>query len=37
VKPVDFTQFTEAMRTLNLYWVLLNRLPAGAGPPPARA
>ena len=36
VKPVDFTQFTEAMRTLNLYWVLLNRLPADAGPPPAR-
>jgi len=25
VKPVDFTQFTEAIRSLGLYWVLLNQ------------
>ena len=28
VKPVDFTQFTEAVRQISLYWVLLNQLPA---------
>ena len=28
VKPVDFLQFTEAVRTLGLYWVLFNRCPA---------
>ena len=27
VKPVDFQQFTEAMRQLGLYWVLLNQPP----------
>ena len=27
VKPVDFQQFTEAVRELGLYWVLLNELP----------
>ncbi len=27
VKPVDFHHFTEAVRSLGLYWVLLNRLP----------
>jgi two-component system response regulator len=27
VKPVDFTQFTDAVRTLGLYWVLLNNPP----------
>ncbi len=27
VKPVDFDQFTEAMRQLGLYWVLLNQPP----------
>ncbi len=27
VKPVDFQQFTDAVRSLGLYWVLLNRLP----------
>jgi two-component system response regulator len=28
VKPVDFEQFTESMRQLGLYWVLLNQPPA---------
>lgn len=27
VKPVDFQQFNEAMRTLGLYWVLINQAP----------
>ncbi len=27
VKPVDFQQFTEAVRTLGLYWMLLNQQP----------
>lgn len=26
-KPVDFSQFTEAIRQLGLYWVLLNETP----------
>jgi two-component system, response regulator len=26
-KPVDFTQFTEAIRTLGLFWLLLNEIP----------
>jgi two-component system response regulator len=28
VKPVDFPQFTEAIRQLGLYWMLLNQLPS---------
>jgi hypothetical protein len=24
VKPVDFAQFTESIRQLGLYWLLLN-------------
>lgn len=28
VKPVDFRQFTEAIRQLGLYWLLTNRLPS---------
>ena len=28
VKPVDFSQFTEAVRQLGLYWMLLNQPPA---------
>ncbi|MBS2040644.1 response regulator [bacterium] len=26
-KPVDFAQFTEAVRTLGLFWLLLNEVP----------
>lgn len=29
VKSVDFSQFTEAVRQLGLYWIGLNQLPSG--------
>jgi len=30
-KPVDFTRFAEAVRTLGLYWLLLNEPPPEVG------
>ncbi|MBI2959212.1 MAG: response regulator, partial [Betaproteobacteria bacterium] len=27
-KPVDFDQFKDAMRTIGMYWLLLNRPPS---------
>lgn len=31
VKPVDFAQFTEAVRNIGLYWLLLNQAPSATG------
>ena len=28
VKPIDFEQFTEAIRDVGLYWLLLNQVPS---------
>lgn len=28
VKPVDFTQFVDAVRQLGLYWLVLNQVPS---------
>jgi two-component system response regulator len=28
VKPVNFSQFTEAVRQLGLYWMVMNQLPS---------
>jgi two-component system response regulator len=28
VKPIDFTQFTEALRQIGFYWLLFNRSPS---------
>ena len=28
-KPVDFVEFTQAAKQLGLYWLLMNRTPAG--------
>lgn len=30
-KPVDFVQFTESVRQLGMYWLVLNEPPSGTG------
>jgi len=37
VKPVDFPQFTEAIRHLGLYWMILNQMPSNYPPQPEGA
>lgn len=32
-KPVDFTQFLQAVQTLGLYWLVINEAPPRGGPP----
>jgi two-component system, response regulator len=31
VKPANFAQFSESVRQMGLYWLLLNQLPPSAG------
>ncbi len=33
VKPVDFDQFSEAIRLIGFYWLLVNRPPEPASEP----
>jgi two-component system response regulator len=33
-KPVDFADFSEAVRTLGTFWLMLNESAPGHGPPP---
>ena len=33
-KPVDFNQFMDAVRSLGLYWLMLNEAPPGCGGQP---
>jgi CheY-like chemotaxis protein len=32
VKPIDFAQFTEAVKTLGLFWVIINQPPTASIP-----
>ena len=32
VKPVDFAEFIDAVRTIGVFWALLNEQPAGSAP-----
>ena len=34
-KPVDFDQFTESVRTIGMYWLLLNEPPVDVSGTPA--
>jgi two-component system, response regulator len=36
-KPVTFSEFTQAIRAVGLYWLLLNQPPPDPAPNPARA